>query len=98
MLAVSKRPEDRLDYDLDFQTWLDEGDAVQSAEAIAQIKSADPEAVTDLVVDSVAVFGTVVKVWVSAGHVGATYTVRVIASTSSGRVKEQCFVIRLRGC
>ena len=51
MEAKRKRADDRLDYDVLFDKWLSEGDAVQSAEAVPTIKSSDPEAITDLVVD-----------------------------------------------
>lgn len=98
MLAVKKHAEDRLDYDVLFGKWLSDDDVIQSAEAVAQIKSSDPNAVTDLSIDSVAVFGTVVKVWLSGGTVGATYEVVVTASTTQGRVKEECFIIRIKGC
>lgn len=98
MLAVRKHAEDRLDYDVQFDKWLSEGDMVQSAEAVAKIRSKDPDAVTDLVIDAVEVFGTVVKVWLSGGTDGATYDVVVTGSTAQGRVKEECFVIRIKGC
>lgn len=98
MLAVKKRAEDRLDYDVQFDKWVSDGDVVQSAEAEAKIRSKDPDAVTDLAIDAVAVFGTVVKVWLSGGTVGATYDVVVTGSTTQGRVKEECFVIRIKGC
>ena len=96
--SVRKRADDRLDYDLDFERWLSDGDIVLSADAVAEIVSNDPSAVTDLVVDSVQVFGTVVKVWLSAGTTGKTYKVTVTATTADGRDKEQPFIIRVTEC
>ena len=98
MEAKRKRADDRLDYDVLFDKWLSEGDAVQSAEAVPTIKSSDPEAITDLVVDSVQIFGTVVKVWLSAGTAGKTYEVIATATTVDGRVKENSFIIRVTEC
>lgn len=96
--SVRKRDDDRLDYDVDFERWLSDGDTVTSADAVAEIVSNDASAVTDLVVDSVQVFDTVVKVWLSAGTTGKTYRVTVTATTQDGRVKEQPFIIRVTEC
>lgn len=98
MLAVFKRADDRLDYDVEFERWLSDGDSITSAEAQAKIRSKDDSEPTDLLVDSVMVFGTVVKVWLSGGTDGRTYDVTVTASTADGRVKEEKFVIRIKDC
>lgn len=98
MEAKRKRAEDRLDYDVLFDEWLSEDDVIQSAEAVPTIKSSDPDAVTDLAVDSVQIFGTVVKVWLSAGTSGKTYQVLVTATTADGRVKEKPFILRVTEC
>jgi hypothetical protein len=98
MLAVNKRADDRLDYDVKFEKWVSDDDTITGAEAQASIKSTDPDAVTDLTIDSVQVFGLTVKLWLSGGTSGATYAVLVTASTGQGRVKEEKFVIRIKDC
>lgn len=98
MLSVRKRADERLDYDVLFDRWLSDDDTIQSAEAVAQIKSNDPDAVTDLAVDSVQVFDTTVKVWLSGGTAKKTYQILVTASSQDGRVKEIPFIIRVTEC
>lgn len=98
MLCIPKRAEDRLDYDVQYDKWLSDGDSVQSGDAVAKIRSADPLAPTDIVVDSVQIYGTVIKVWLSGGTEGASYDITVTATSAQGRVKEEVFTIRIRGC
>lgn len=87
-----KRPDDRLDYDVDFarRGWLDESDTIIDASA-----HAEP---ADISVDTVAVYGPVVKVWLSGGEAGRSYKINVIVSTAEGRVKEDTFQIRVVDC
>lgn len=88
--TIKKRPDDQLDYDIDFIKWLSEGDTLLDASA-----ESDGEA---LVVNSVEVFGQVVKVWLSGGDAGASYKVDVTATTIQGRVKEVTFILRVTEC
>lgn len=88
--TVRKRPDDQLDYDVEFERWLSDGDTIQDATALA-----NPEGVS---VDRVEVFGTVVKVWLSGGEAGASYEITVTASTAQGRVKEVEFHLRVAEC
>lgn len=90
MLALRKAPADQLDYDVEFERWLSDGDRVQSATA-----AASPVGVT---VDRVVVFGTIVKVWISGGTASESYEIKVTATTAKGRVKEVCFIIRVAEC
>lgn len=86
--TVIKQPADVLDYDIDFERWLTDGDALSSAVAVV-----DDDGLT---IDDVTVIGTVVKVWVSGGEDGATYKITATATTNDGRVKEEDFRIRVR--
>jgi hypothetical protein len=88
--TVRKRPDDQLDYDVEFHDWLTSGDTITSATA-----TADPAGVT---VDRVQVFGTLVKVWLSGGALGGSHIITVTASTAQGRVKEVIFNLRVTGC
>jgi len=84
-----KRPEDVRDYDIDFSRWLPKGDTVQSATA---------EADEGITVDSVQINDTTVKVWLSGGTSGQSYTVEVGVDTAGGRAKQTCFRVRVRNC
>lgn len=95
MLALRKKPADQLDYDVEFERWLSDDDSVQSADAVAS--TVDDDA-APLVVESVQLFGTVVKVWISGGSAGESYEINVTATTADGRVKEVCFIIRVTEC
>lgn len=85
-----KNSDDTLDYDLSFKKWIDAGDTIQTASATVEG--------SELAVDSVSVSSPSVKVWLSGGVDGKTYTVEVTATTAGGRVKEECFKIRIRNC
>lgn len=95
MLALRKAPADQLDYDVEFERWLSDDDTVQSADAITSAIEGDA---APLVIESVQLFGTVVKVWISGGTAGESYEVKVTATTAEGRVKEVCFIIRVSEC
>jgi len=88
--TVRKRLDDHHDYDVSFARWLSSGDTIPDATA-----SVEPEGVT---VDSVQIFGTVVKVWLSGGTAGDSHAVVVTATTSQGRVKEVQFNLRVTEC
>ena len=88
--TVRKRPDDHLDYDVSFEHWLSSGDTITDATA-----SVEPEGVA---VDSVQIFGAVVKVWLSGGTAGDSHAVVVTATTSQGRVKEVQFNLRVTEC
>lgn len=89
MNTYTKQPADQLDYDVDFSKWLPDGDTVTTAVATVDIED-------ELVIDTIQVSSQIVKVWLSAGTDGSTYTVTVTASTSGGRVKETEFKMRIR--
>lgn len=95
MTAVfTKRPEDRLDYDIDFarQRWLTPGDTI-SAILNAEISGGTVE------IDDTDFTDTAVKVWINGGADGDTATVTVEIQTVQGREKEVTFKVRVReGC
>lgn len=92
MLGVQqKQPADLLDYDIDFTRWLTEDDTITTA--VVTVSPAD-----ELTAQSVFVDSPIVKVWLTGGVDGSTYTVTVTASTAGGRIKETDFRIRVRDC
>lgn len=88
--TMTKQPADRLDYDVEYDKWLPDGDALSLASATVDQPG--------LTIDSVQVIGTVVKVWLSGGDDGITYKVTVSVTTNDGRVKDDEFKIRVRDC
>lgn len=94
--TVRKRSDDQLDYDVDFSRWLSAGDIITSAVALAApLDTTNP---LELTVNSVQVFGTVVKVWLAAGIAGNSYQIQVTATTAQGRVKDVTFNLRVMEC
>lgn len=85
-----KSPADRRDADIDYSDWLPYGDSIQDASA-----ASDDESLT---VESVQVFDDIVKVWISGGTAGHSYTVSVVATTKAGRIKDACLRVRVVGC
>lgn len=87
----TKMPSDVLDYDITYEAWIESGDTITTV-----VTNVDP--VGQLEVDSVQIASPDVKVWVSGGVDGATYHIDVTASTSGGRVKKECFKIKIKDC
>lgn len=92
MLGIKqKRPADVLDYDLTYEDWLTDDDTITTVTTTVSPTG-------ELEVDSVQVINPDIKVWVSGGDDGATYEVDVTVSTSGGRIKKECFKIRVKDC
>lgn len=92
MLGIKqKRPADVLDFDVDYEDWLTDDDTITTVTT-----SVLPAG--ELEVDSVQVANPEVKVWVSGGVNGSTYDIEVTAATTGGRIKVECFKIRVKDC
>lgn len=85
-----KSPVERRDADIAFDAWLPDGDNIQGASA-----TSDSD---DLVVEAVQLFDDIVKVWISGGIAGQSYTVSVVATTTAGRIKDACLRVRVVSC
>lgn len=89
--TVQKRPNDELDYDVDFSKWLTDSDTLTTVTAVVTPTG-------ELVVESVAIVDQVVKVWLKGGEDLKSYSVLVTVATSGGRVKEVEFKVRVKDC
>lgn len=90
MLATFiKRTGDQLDYDLGFDKFLIDGDAIISA--TASVLPGD-----DLEIMAVMHTDSDVKVWVNEGAEKVNYVILVTITTALGRIKEEEFTIRIR--
>lgn len=93
MLGIAqKTATEQLDYDVDYSRWIPEGDVIQAATVAI---TPDDGTLTD---PSCQINGDVVKVWLSGGTAGKSYTVAVTVGTAAGRMKEACFGVRVRNC
>lgn len=92
--TFTKADADRIDYDINYKK-LGVLGATESIDSFfASVDGADQS----LVVDSVQNTSTVGKVWLSGGTAGQTYTITTVMTTDQGRVKEDCFKVRVRAC
>ena len=81
-----KTAGETLDYDINFERWLSELDAVFDAAV-----TADP----GITIERVQIFSSIVKVWVSGGDAYRNYDIKTLATTAEGRVVEVCFNLRI---
>jgi len=88
--TFTKQPNEVLDYDIDYTSWLSETDFV-----VSDITTVDG---VGLVIDSSIVInsGTKLKIWLSGGTDGATYKITARVTTSDARVKEDEFRVRIK--
>ena len=84
-----KTADETLDYDINFERWLSELDAVFDAAV-----TADP----GITIERVQIFSSIVKVWVSGGDAYRNYDIKTLATTAEGRVVEVCFNLRITDC
>lgn len=88
---VVKATADTIDYDIDFEPFLDNrADALSSVEATISGGTAT-------VLHS-QIINKIVKVWIDGGTDGETAEVEVIAHTAGGRTKQFCFRLRIKEC
>ena len=89
----TKQPQEVSDYDIDFTPWLRSGESLSNASATrACLTSAD----TSLVVVSTTLSSAIVRVRLSGGLAGEDYKVTVLTTSSSGRVDESEFKVKVR--
>ena len=94
MLGIKQMaPGDRLDFDIDFEDWITDGDSITAAEC-----TVDPDG--DVAVDETEIVSPSVKVWVlvPADAPEATYEIDVKVTTTGGRTKTVCFKVRVKDC
>lgn len=80
--TFEKQPAERLDYDIDYSSWLASGDKIISATSVIT-PTGQMEAIS-----TITQLGKRAKLWVSQGVAGVTYKVEVTVTTEQGRVKQ----------
>lgn len=88
----NKQPADVLDYDVTYADWMATADYIAAtATAVSPTGT-----IGDLNIDAVTVNEPIVKIWVSAGRSGMTYKVTLTTTTTSGRVRQDEFKVRVK--
>jgi hypothetical protein len=86
-----KQPSEKLDYDVDFSTWLTDDTLFSQTTAIT---GPDSTLVADT--SSIMQGGFVVKNILMGGTVGNKYKVTVTATTTVGLIKEAEFIVSIK--
>ena len=81
-----KSAADHLDYDIHYSRWLSAGDSLLDANVTSN---------EGLIIDSVGVSGSVVKIWVSGGETGKSYDITITVTTTQGRTLTSSFNMRI---
>lgn len=83
-----KQPDESLDFDFDFATWMPSGDSLASSVVTAE---------TGITAGTKSHPGaSVVKQFLSGGTHGTTYKVTCVITTTQGRVKEADIFVRVQ--
>lgn len=89
----TKQPSEVSDYDIDFSSWLRSDETLSTTSATYACTTSEDASLT--VVD-VSLSSAVVRVRLSGGADGEEYKVTVQTTSSSGRVDESEFKIKVR--
>lgn len=84
---VVKDPDSRLDFVVDWSSWLPSDDFIASAAASVQ---------SGLTLHTQTYTSTQHAIWVSGGTVGTEYNVTSRIETNGGRIDERSFKIQVR--
>lgn len=87
--TFQQQPDEVLDYDFDFSTYLPTLDTLVSVSATADAGIT----LGDTVISPT---GKFIKQWVRGGTAGMAYKVEITATTAQGRVKQIEFKIKIR--
>lgn len=91
-LQISKDPEARLTYTLDWAQWLPEGDALSTATWTVVTRANDPD---PLVTVSNGIQGTKTYIELDEGQVGKSYTVYCKITTVDGLEDRRFFKVKV---
>ena len=85
--TFQKRPEDVVDYNVDWSQWLETGDTIQTSTWIVE---------TGITQDSESETASVATIWVSGGIEGRTYRlINEIVTTPGARTKRQPIIVEV---
>jgi hypothetical protein len=87
--VVEKQPVEVMDYDVSFERWLVDDDAI--TDASAEVFPPGALAVQTLDVDP-----DLIKVWLTGGESGFSYKVEITFQTAGGRTGQVEFRVRVK--
>lgn len=87
MAIISKDPDEKLDYAIDWSKWLPAGDSVADADWTA------PEGITVASSPSPSLASNKAIVWLEGGSPGRTYKVLCRMTSAQGRIAERSLTI-----
>jgi hypothetical protein len=87
---IVKDPDARLDYTVDWATWLTASDSDTLASVDFTVTP------VGLTVDTSTFTTTDATVWLTGGTVGVIYTVNCRVTTAAGRIEDSSFRVRVR--
>jgi hypothetical protein len=88
MKTFEKQPVDKYDYDVNFSRWL--AGINDTASSAVVTNTLGITKITD------SLSAGVVKVWVTGGASGQTYTFTINLTTTGGRIKQYEFAVKVR--
>lgn len=89
LAIVEKTPPERVDFDVDLGRWLPSGDTVDTA----TVTFDDTLTVTE---DDVDITADRVKVWLTGGEAEEVGVMRVLVTTTAGRIEEFAYRVRVK--
>lgn len=89
----TKQPAEVSDYDIDFVGWLRSGETLTSSTATVACQTGND---SSLLVSSVTISSTIVRVRLSGGLAANEYKVTTRTTSSSGRVDESEFIVKVK--
>lgn len=96
LATYTKQPAERKDYDVDYAPWL-EHDALDSLNDVqAEVVITSGPTDTPLVVESIEITTSTIKLWVSGGASGATYKVDLTVKTQYARIDQSELVFKVK--
>ena len=94
-----KDPDERLDYHVDFTSWVETGRTIDSVNATIEeaIKEdGTAESPVTLLINTQVVAGNKATLWLSGGLLGATYTLKVLVTDDNASPEDREAVRRVK--
>lgn len=91
-----KQPAEREAYAIEYEDDLARGDTIAPAPQIDVAQQGSGVDTAPLHIDAVDAASTRVTVWISGGTVGLVYKISVTASTASGRILQDEFILKIK--
>lgn len=88
-MAYVKDPSEKLDYQVDWTTWLSEGETISGVDWTVETGLSQPST------PAASNTTTTATVWLEGGTLGARYTIGCRITTNQSRVAERSFTVQV---